>query len=84
MEFAYRMWYVLWLPSSDTAGTAIVKMPLLPLEPGPKECAQYKDVPEPSYPAEGQSWLVFHPCIINTVIKWRSKFCLSIEKHNFV
>jgi hypothetical protein len=65
MEFAHCMWYVLYLPSSDTAGTATVQMSLLPLEPGPKESAQYIDVPGPSYPVEGQSWLVFHLCIIN-------------------
>lgn len=55
MEFEYCMWYVLWLPSSDTAGIAIAQMSLLPLEPDPKECAQYKDVPGPSYPVEGLS-----------------------------
>jgi hypothetical protein len=74
------MWYVLWLPSSDTAGTATVQMPLLPLEPGPKECVQYKDVPGPFYPAGGLSWLVFHPCIVNKVINWRSKYCVSTDK----
>jgi hypothetical protein len=41
-------------------------------------------VPGPSYPVKGLSWLVFHSCIISTVIKLRSKFCVSIDKHSFV
>jgi hypothetical protein len=69
MEFGYSTWYELLLPSSHTAGTAIVHMLLLPLELGPKECGQYKDVLGLSYPVEGLSWLVFHSCIINTANK---------------
>jgi hypothetical protein len=72
---------MLWLPSSDIAGTATVQMPLLPPEPGPKECVQYKDVPELSCPVEGVSLLVFHSCITNKVIKWKSKFRVSTDKH---
>jgi hypothetical protein len=72
------IWYVAWLPFSDTARTAIVHMPLLPLEPGPGECGKYKDVPEHFYPVEGLSLLVFHPCIIDILIKWKCRLCVCM------
>jgi len=71
-------WYGAWLPFSGIAHTAIVHMPLLPLEPGPGEYGKYKDVPEHSYPVEGLSLLVFHPCIIDILIKWKCRLCVCM------
>jgi hypothetical protein len=76
--FAHCMWYEVWLPFSGTAHTAIVHMPLLSLEPRPGEYGKYKDVPEYSYPVEGLSLLVFHPCIIDILIKWKCRICVCM------
>jgi len=76
--FAHCMWYEVWLPFSDTARTAIVHMPLRPLEPGPGEYGKYKDVPEHSYPVEGLWLLVFHPCVIDILIKWEYRLCVCM------
>lgn len=72
------IWYVAYLPFSDIVHTAIVHTHPLPLEPGPGECGKYKDVPEQSYPVEGLSLLVFHPCIIDILIKSKCRLCVCM------